>query len=138
MRVGVPAETREDERRVALVPEVVSRFTAAGLDVVVEAGAGRHAYLTDEDYRAAGATVADRAACLAAEAVTTVQPLPPDDVGGLAAGTITYSFLSPSSELELVRVLRDRDVTAFAMELIPRISRAQSMDALSSQALVAG
>jgi NAD(P) transhydrogenase subunit alpha len=138
MRVGVPAETQPDERRVALVPEVVARLVEAGLDVVVESGAGRHAYFTDEDYRAAGATVVSRAASTDAEVVVTVQPLSVQRAGTVRSGAITVSFLQPGNELELVRNLRDHGVTSFSMDLVPRISRAQAMDALSSQALVAG
>ncbi len=134
----MPAETRPDERRVALVPEAVSRLVAAGLDVVVESGAGRHAHFSDEDFRAAGATVVGRAASTDADVVVTVQPLSVQRAGTVRSRAVTVSFLQPASELELVRKLRDKSVTAFSMDLIPRISRAQSMDALSSQALVAG
>ena len=138
MRVGVPAETRPDERRVALVPEVVARLVDAGLDVLVESGAGRHAYFSDEDYRAAGATVVNRAAVTDGDVVVTVQPLSVQRAGTLRSGALTASLLQPSAELDLVARLRDKGVTSLSMDLIPRISRAQSMDALSSQALVAG
>jgi H+-translocating NAD(P) transhydrogenase subunit alpha len=120
------------------MPEVVSRLVEAGLDVVVESGAGRHAYVSDEDYRAAGASVGRRVACTEAEVVVSVQPLPPPTAASLTHGAVTVSFLQPTTDPELVTMLRDRGVTAFSMDLVPRISRAQSMDALSSQALVAG
>ena len=137
MKVGVLAESRAGERRVAMVPQIIPRLTRIGLDVLVESGAGRHAYAPDEDYAAAGATVvADPAA--AADVVLTVGPPGVDRVRALRPGTLLIGLLAPSTSLELVRVLRERDVTSFAMELVPRISRAQSMDALSSQALVAG
>ncbi len=136
MRVGVPAETQSGERRVALVPDAVARLLAAGLEVLVEEGAGRHAFAGDDAYREAGATVA--ADVLAdSDIVLSVGPLSPPQVDRLRAGTITISFL-PSHDADRVQRLTERGITAFAMELVPRISRAQSMDALSSQALVAG
>ena len=138
MKVAVPAETRPGERRVALVPDVVPKLTGAGLEVVVEAGAGRHAYATDDAYRAAGASVVDADGLADAEVVLTVQPPDPERVTELKPGTLLIGLLAPSAEVPLVRTLRDRGVTSFAMELVPRISRAQSMDALSSQALCAG
>jgi H+-translocating NAD(P) transhydrogenase subunit alpha len=138
MRVGVPAETHPDERRVALVPEVVARLVDAGLDVLVESGAGRHAFFSDEDYRAAGATVVGRAEATDPDVVVTVQPLSVQRAGTLRSGAITVSLLQPGADLDLVARLRDKGVTSFALDLVPRISRAQSMDALSSQALVSG
>jgi len=120
------------------VPEVVARLVDAGLDVLVESGAGRHAYFSDEDYRAAGATVVNRAAVTDGDVVVTVQPLSVQRAGTLRSGALTASLLQPSAELDLVARLRDKGVTSLSMDLIPRISRAQSMDALSSQALVAG
>jgi NAD(P) transhydrogenase subunit alpha len=138
MRVVVPAEIRPGERRVALVPELVPRLVGAGFDVVVQAGAGRHAYAADDAYRAAGASVIDGDPVSGPGVVLTVQPLAPPRVRKLARGAVVIGFLPAESELELVRELRDARITSFAMELIPRISRAQSMDALSSQALCAG
>ncbi len=136
MRVGVPAETQSGERRVALVPDAVARLLAAGLEVVVEAGAGRHAFAGDDAYREAGATVASDVLA-DSDVVLGVGPLSLPQVDRLRAGTITISFL-PSHDADRVQRLTERGITAFAMELVPRISRAQSMDALSSQALVAG
>jgi len=137
MKVGVLAETRPGERRVAMVPQIVPRLTGIGLDVLVETGAGRHAYARDEDYAAAGAeVVAD--ALAAAEVVLTVGPPDAERARALRPGTLLIGLLAPSTSLDLVRELREREVTSFAMELVPRISRAQSMDALSSQALVTG
>jgi NAD(P) transhydrogenase subunit alpha len=136
MRVGVPAETQLGERRVALVPDAVPRLVAAGLEVAVESGAGLPAYASDDAYREAGATVA--ADVLAdSDVVLGVAPLGPEQVDRLRPGTITISFL-PTDDASRVERLAARGVTAFSMELIPRISRAQSMDALTSQALVAG
>lgn len=137
MKVGVLAETRPGERRVAMVPGIVPRLTGIGLDVLVEAGAGRHAYAADEDYAAAGATVVTDAIG-AADVVLTVGPPDAERARALRPGTLLIGLLAPSTSLDLVRELRAREVTSFAMELVPRISRAQSMDALSSQALVAG
>ena len=138
MRVGVPVELREGERRVALVPEAVSRLVDAGLEVVVQAGAGRHAFAPDDAYREAGATVADGDVLADSDVVLSVSPLSVDQARTLRPGTVTLSFLPVGAEADLVQVLRDHDVLAFSMEQVPRISRAQSMDALSSQALVAG
>ncbi len=130
-------ETREGETRVALVPELVGRLTALGYAVAVEPGAGVGALHADEEYAAAGAVV-DADAVEGAEVVVSVQPPPIDVVRRLAPGTSTISFLPSLQETGLVADLRDSGVTAYAMELVPRISRAQAMDALSSQALVAG
>ena len=138
MRVGVPAETRPGERRVALVPDAVGKLVTEGLDVVVESGAGRHAFASDDAYREAGATVVDGDVLAGADVVLTVSPLTVSQARLLKPGALTIGFLPAAANADLVDVLRERDVLAFAMELVPRISRAQSMDALSSQALVAG
>ncbi|HET9187840.1 MAG TPA: Re/Si-specific NAD(P)(+) transhydrogenase subunit alpha [Acidothermaceae bacterium] len=136
--VYVPRETREHERRVACVPDTVTKLTGAGLRVTVEKGAGIAAGYPDADYEAAGAALADRGAMATADVVLAVQPLPVEDAGTLADGCIVLSFLQPAAETELVEVFRTRKVSAFSLDRLPRISRAQSMDALSSQALVAG
>lgn len=138
MKAAIVAETREHERRVALVPELVSRLTASGLDVAVQAGAGRGALHSDESYEAAGATVVTDDVLDGADVVLSVQPLEPERIASLRAGAVTASFLPIAQELDVVRAARDAGVTALALELVPRISRAQSMDALTSQALVAG
>ena len=137
MRVLAVAETIPGERRVAATPETVPQLTKAGLDVVVQAGAGSHALATDGAYAEAGARV-EPAGELDADVVLHVRPLSPQVIGTLRPGTITFGLCSPSSEQASVRALRDGRITSFAMELVPRISRAQSMDALTSQALVAG
>jgi NAD(P) transhydrogenase subunit alpha len=137
VRIAVVAETRPGERRVALVPGLVSRLRDAGQEVMVEPDAGKAAGFTDEDYRSVGATV-DADALTGAGVVLSVAPLGVEHVEELAPGAILVSFLPTAQELELVRALRDGGHTALAMELIPRISRAQAMDALSSQAFVAG
>ena len=137
VKIAVVSETRRGERRVALVPDLVSRLTEVGLDVAVEPGAGEAAGFTDVDYRNAGAEVAADALAGAGVALS-VQPLAVHRVNELAPNAITISFLPTAQELDLVRVLRDGGHTAFALELVPRISRAQAVDALSSQAFVAG
>ena len=137
MRVAVVRETREGEARVAMVPELVARLTGLGYDVAVEPGAGAAALHTDEMYAEAGA-VLDEDALATADLVLSVQPLTSPQVRRLRSGAATISFLPALQLLPLVAELRDLEITCFAVELIPRISRAQSMDALSSQALVAG
>ena len=137
MKIAVARETRDGEARVAMVPELVGKLTGLGWDVAVEPDAGAHALLSDEDYVAAGASV-DAAALEGADLVVSVQPLGTDVIRRLPRGTATISFLPTGQERAVVSDLRDCGITSFAMELVPRISRAQSMDALSSQALVAG
>ncbi|HEU5037935.1 MAG TPA: NAD(P) transhydrogenase subunit alpha [Nocardioides sp.] len=137
MKIAVARETREGEARVAMVPELVGKLTGLGYDVLVEPDAGKHALIADEEYAAAGATV-DAGAVEQADVLVSVQPPGTDVVRRLREGAATISFLPTGQEPEIVTALRDRRVTSFAMELVPRISRAQSMDALSSQALVSG
>jgi len=133
----VARETRDGEARVALVPELVGRLTGLGYEVAVEPGAGRAALIADDEYADAGA-VLDERALESCDVAVSVQALPPDAVGRLRRGAATVSFLPAGQVPEVVCALRDGGVTSFAMELVPRISRAQTMDALSSQALVAG
>jgi len=125
---------------VAVVPEVASRLAAIGVETVVESGAGDAARFPDELYRQAGATVvADAAAALdGASVAVRVQPPTPDEVAGLPEGVSLISFLQPFAEAGTVKALADRGATVYSLDLLPRISRAQSMDALSSQATVAG
>ena len=130
-------ETREGEARVALVPELVGKLTSLGYAVSVEPGAGHGALHSDEDYLDAGAEVHDQP-WHGADVVVSVNPLDASVVRRLPQGTATVSFLPAAASLDLVADLRDCGITSFAMELVPRISRAQSMDALSSQSLVAG
>jgi NAD(P) transhydrogenase subunit alpha len=133
--VGVPRETATGERRVALVPKVVERLRSKGLTVVVEAGAGLGALIPDSEYEQAGAAIGDP---WAADVLVKVNPPTETEVGRLRDGSLLIGFLAPLTKPELRQQLRDAGVTAFAMESVPRISRAQSMDALSSQANVAG
>ena len=139
MIVGVPKETAALERRVSVVPETVPKF-GSGVKVVVERGAGENAGFPESDYTGAGATIAadQRSLYAQADVVLKVLPPTPDEAGLVKEGSVIISFLFPVANLETVKRLASRKVTAFAMELIPRISRAQPMDALSSQANVAG
>ena len=136
MRLGVPKETVPGERRVALVPEIVSRLIGAGFEVAVERGAGTAASFTDEAYAEAGAALVESA--FDADAVAKVQKPSADEVEALREGSLLVAFLQPLTDPEGIERLAARGVTAFAMESIPRITRAQPMDALSSQATVAG
>jgi NAD(P) transhydrogenase subunit alpha len=137
VRVAVVTETAEGETRVAMVPELVGKLTGLGYEVLVEPGAGERAEFADEEYERSGAALSYDPA-EGADLVISVAPLPRETVRRLKPGTATLSFLPAAQSLDLVTDLRDCSVTSFAMELVPRISRAQSMDALSSQALVAG
>ena len=135
MTVGVPKETAPGERRVALVPDVVRRLKGKGVDVVVEAGAGAEALIPDRLYEDAGATIGDP---WSADLVAKVAPPTPDEVARLQGDTVLVGFLAPLASPESTRGLAEAGITAFAMEAIPRISRAQAMDALSSQSNVSG
>ena len=138
MRVGIAQERREGERRVAATPETVRQLASAGLEVQVERGAGVASGFADAAYAEAGAELVDRLDPAVVDVLAHVRPLDPEQPGQLRPGTITVGLASPASELGTVVALAEAGVTAFALELVPRISRAQSMDALTSQALVAG
>ncbi len=142
MNIAVLKERRKGERRVALVPGIVSRLVKAGMGVVIESGAGEGAFFDDQSYIDAGAKVLSSLKDILSEAdiVLIVQPSEdePEYLYSIGEGRILIGLLNPFGNVELVKRLADKKITAFAMELIPRISRAQSMDALSSQAAVAG
>ncbi|WP_372789339.1 Re/Si-specific NAD(P)(+) transhydrogenase subunit alpha [Paraconexibacter sp.] len=139
MRLGVPEETAPGERRVALVPEVVKKLTGKGLEVIVQSGAGAAALIPDAQFTEAGATVTtDAGEVWGADVVVKVAPPTPQEVAQLGAGSVLVGFLAPLTAKDTLVALRDAKATAFAMEAIPRISRAQAMDALSSQSNVAG
>jgi NAD(P) transhydrogenase subunit alpha len=140
MKIAVPKEIAADERRVALVPDAVPPLAKLGLEILVEKGAGEGAYFADSDYEKSGAKIVADAASLFSQAdvVLKVQKPSQQEAALLREGAVTISFLQPSSSAELIAVLVERKITAFSMELIPRISRAQKMDALSSQANLAG
>ncbi len=136
--VFCPRETLEGEARVAVTPESAKRLVALRLRVQIESGAGERAGFSDELYRAAGAEVAGRDALREADLVLAVQPPAGEAIASLRRGAILVSFVYPARVLELVGRLRDAGATTLAMDLVPRITRAQSIDALSSQATVAG
>jgi NAD(P) transhydrogenase subunit alpha len=136
VRIGVPKETAERERRVALVPDVVKQLTGKELEVAVEPGAGEAASYTDADYTDAGAKV--NGDVWSSDVVLKVAPPTSEEVGRLKQGQVLIGFLQPLTNAELAKSLASGGVTSFAMEAIPRITRAQSMDALSSQANLGG
>ena len=138
MRLAVPKETAAGEHRVGLVPEVVKKLTARGVEILVERGAGDGALIPDEAYAEAGAQLVDASAVWSADAVVTIAPPDPAQIAQMTRGAVLIGFLAPLSSPATTVAARDAGITALAMEAIPRISRAQSMDALSSQANVAG
>ena len=145
MKVGVPKEIRPSERRVALVPESVSKLVDAGMEVVVQAGAGAYAHLADEAYQNAGATVAPSAAAVYdADIVVKVQRPTfggedePPESSMLRSGVVLIGFLQPLYHPAVAKGLAEMGVTGFSMDAVPRIARAQSMDALSSMSSIAG
>jgi H+-translocating NAD(P) transhydrogenase subunit alpha len=138
VRVGIARERRTGERRVAATPETVRQLVDLGLEVLVEHGAGEASGHSDAAYEQAGAAIADPLGLGDLDVLLHVRPLAPETPARLRRGAVAIGLASPSTELPTVRALRDAGVTSFALELVPRISRAQSMDALTSQALVAG
>ena len=138
MQIAVAKEIRSGEARVALVPDIISKLTKAGLDVVIEAGAGIAAGFQDSEFTAAGATVKSGNVISGADVVASVTALTPDQMKSLKKGALTISFLSPTTSVDSIEAAASAGVTALSLELVPRISRAQSMDALTSQALCAG
>ncbi len=137
MKIGVPKETAPGEQRVALVPDGVRRQTESGVDVLVETGAGEAAAYPDATYKDAGAQIVS-ADDLYAQADLVLRIGKVDGAGALRNGQTLVAFLQPLVETELAKALAERGVTSFSMDAIPRITRAQPMDALSSQATVAG
>ena len=142
MRVIVPAETKNGEKRVALLPDIISKLTRAGLTVAIQTGAGVHAGASDDSYVGAGASVISGAdldkELSGADVILSVQPLTTAQAAKVKRGAITISFLSPSNAADSIDALAQAGATAISLEAVPRISRAQSMDALTSQALCAG
>jgi NAD(P) transhydrogenase subunit alpha len=138
MLVAVPKEIRDGEKRVALVPDIISKLTRLGLEVAIESGAGIAAQASDDAYRATGAQVVAGDVLKSADVVLSVTALTPAQIATLKKGAITISFLSVVNQRESIEAAMAAGVTAFSLELVPRISRAQSMDALTSQALCAG
>ena len=138
MRVAVAKEIRAGEKRVALVPDIISKLTKAGLDVVIESNAGVASEYSDQQFNDAGAQVKSGDVLVNADVVLSVQPLTPAQIKTLKKGCITISFLSATTAAESIEAAVLAGVTAISLEMVPRISRAQSMDALTSQALCAG
>jgi NAD(P) transhydrogenase subunit alpha len=138
VKLGIPREQHEGERRVAATPETVKQLAGLGLEVLIESTAGDAAGYSDHDYVQAGAQMVPYLNTGELDVLAHVRPLETATAKALKRGAITVGLASPSSELATVQALADAGVTSFALELVPRISRAQSMDALSSQALVAG
>jgi NAD(P) transhydrogenase subunit alpha len=141
MRIGVPKETAEGERRVALVPEIVRKLAGGerGLEVVVQRGAGAGALIPDDQYEEAGALmIEDAGGVYETDVVVKVAPPTSEEIGRLKSDGVLIGFLQPLTAGETIQAIAQTGVTSFAMEAIPRISRAQSMDALSSQANIAG
>jgi NAD(P) transhydrogenase subunit alpha len=138
MKLGVPNQSAQGEKRVALVPDVAKKLAARGVEAVVESGAGELSHIPDEAYTDAGASVGSAADAWGAEVIAVVRAPTVEEIGRLESGTVLIGFLAPLTSADTTRALADNGVTAFAVEAIPRISRAQAMDALSSQASIGG
>ena len=138
MRVAVPTEIRTGEKRVALVPDIINKLTRLGLEVSIQSGAGINAQASDAAYEAAGATIVVGDVLKGADVVLSVSPLTPTQIATMKKGAITISFLSPMTAQDSIDAALAAGITAFSLEMVPRISRAQSMDALTSQALCSG
>jgi len=138
MRVCVPKEIKTGEKRVALVPDIISKLIKAGLEVVIESGAGVLSEYSDKQFTDAGAQIKSGDVLATSDVVLSVQPLTPTQIKSLKKGAITISFLSPTTAADSIDASVAAGVTALSLEMVPRISRAQSMDALTSQALCAG
>ena len=138
MKVGVPRERADGERRVALVPESVKKLVAQGISVVVERGAGEGSFASDEQFEQAGATIGNAGEALAADVVVKVTKPTADEIAKLRSGAMLITTLQPLTNHDLVRALVAAKVTSLSMDAIPRVTRAQSMDSLSSQSNIAG
>ena len=139
MKLSVPKETKFKENRVALTPEVVKGLVKKGFEILVEQGAGVNSFYADDAYTAAGATIVDSTKCYSdADVVLKVNAPQPDEVGKMKKGTILISFMFAATNPQLVEACSKAGISAFSMDAVPRISRAQKMDALSSQANLAG
>ncbi|MDY7014629.1 MAG: NAD(P)(+) transhydrogenase (Re/Si-specific) subunit alpha, partial [Cyanobacteriota bacterium] len=140
MRIAIAKETEVGERRVALIPDAISRLAKKGWEIWVESGAGEGSFFSNEAYESVGAKIIDDPRQLWGEADLLLKVAPPKDfeIDQLKEGSALVSFLNPLGNPQIIQHLQQRQISAFSMELIPRTSRAQSMDALSSQASVAG
>ena len=138
MLIAVPKEIRPGEKRVALVPDIISKLTKSGHQVVIESGAGVAAQYSDKQFVEAGAEVKSGDVLVGSDVILSVQPLTPSQIKSLKKGALTISFLSQAIAADSIEAAVSNSITALSLELVPRISRAQSMDALTSQALCAG
>ncbi|MEA2466041.1 MAG: H+-translocating transhydrogenase subunit alpha [Thermoleophilaceae bacterium] len=138
MKLGVPNQSAQGEKRVALVPDVAKKLATRGVDSVVESGAGELSHIPDQAYSDAGATIGSPEDAWGAEVVAVVRAPTAEEIGRLERGSVLIGFLGPLTNPDTTRALASQGVTSFAMEAIPRISRAQAMDALSSQASIGG
>lgn len=140
MKVGILKETSLNERRVAAVPETISKMTKAGTEVLVEAGAGTKSYIEDREFEAAGAKIASNSTTLLSEAEIVLKVNRPsiEEINSMKEGTIFVGFLNPFSSGDILKKMAEKKITSFAMEMVPRITRAQRMDALSTMSTVAG
>ena len=138
MRIAVPKQLKSGEERVALVPDIISKLTKLGHQVVIESGAGKNSEYSDDQYAQVGAQIVQGEVLSQSDVILSVQPLTPDQIRNLKKGALTISFLSPTTSLDSITAAVNASITAISLELVPRISRAQSMDALTSQALCAG
>ena len=138
IEICVPKEVREDEQRVALVPDVVNRLAKGGINVSIETRAGELVGYTDADYESATVVSNSRELFSKADITLTVNPATSEQIEQLKEGSVLIGFLNPHSDLDRFKHLAAKNISAFSVELIPRISRAQAMDALSSQASIAG
>jgi NAD(P) transhydrogenase subunit alpha len=138
MLIAVPKEIRSGEKRVALVPDIISKLIKSGHKVVIESGAGVAAEYSDKQFIDAGAEIKSQDVLSNSDVVLSVQPLTPSQIKSLKRGALTISFLSPTTAADSIEAAVSNSITSLSLELVPRISRAQSMDALTSQALCAG
>jgi NAD(P) transhydrogenase subunit alpha len=138
MRIAVPKEIRSGEKRVALVPDIISKLINSGHEVVIESGAGVAAEYSDKQFIDAGAEIKSEDVLSNSDVILSVQPLTPSQIKSLKKGALTISFLSPTTASDSIEAAVNNSITSLSLELVPRISRAQSMDALTSQALCAG
>jgi NAD(P) transhydrogenase subunit alpha len=138
MRIAVPKEIKPGEKRVALVPDIISKLIKSGHEVVIESGAGVAAEYSDKQFIDAGAEIKSGDVLSNSDVILSVQPLTPSQIKSLKKGALTISFLSPVTASDSIEAAVSNSITSLSLELVPRISRAQSMDALTSQALCAG
>ena len=140
MKIGIPKEISEDERRVAIVPNMVTRLINDGHEILIEAAAGKGSYFSDTEYEQAGAGIVRDSQLLysGSDVIFKVQPPQIQEVEMMNTGSIYLGFLASMANLKAVQMMHEKKITCFAMEFIPRIARSQSMDALSSMASIAG